>query len=132
LDRLLTIAPGFSWKSVGDVFVVRPATAWQDADDPLNFPATAFTVDQSDIDSALQTLIQRVEPPIAMPSTVVRHRVGSITLAFPGGTFVEALSALVAAGALDRWEVTWRGVGMVTVQSRDLGGLSASAPLRHP
>jgi hypothetical protein len=129
LDRLLATAPEFSWKSVGDVFVIRPTAAWTDADDPLNFSTMPFSLNEVDVDSALQAIIQHVEPTIYLPNVVTRRRAGSLTLAFSGGTFVEALSALVASGGLDRWEVTWRSVGMVTVQSRDMGGLWASAPL---
>jgi hypothetical protein len=57
LNRLLVTAPEFSGRSVGDVFVIRPMAAWDDATDPLNFPTAPFTIKQVDIDSALQVLV---------------------------------------------------------------------------
>jgi hypothetical protein len=132
LDRLLATAPEFAWRTTDGVYVVRPATAWRDATDPLNFPTTPFRVDDIDVDSGLRILVQHVSPSVYIPFTVERRPAGSITREFRGGTFLDALDAMIAAGSLQTWEVSWIGTGVVVVESNGLGGLSASAPLRHP
>ena len=132
INRLLVSAPEFTWRTVDGVYVVRPATAWHDATDPLNFPTTPFRVDDIDIDSALRLLVQHVTPSVYVPFTVERRPAGSITTEFRGGTLLDALDAMIAAGPLQAWEVAWMGTGVVVVESNDPGRLSASAPLRHP
>ena len=132
LDRLLASAPEFTWRTTDGVYVVRPATAWRDASDPLNFSTTPFRVDNVDVDTGLRVLVQHVSPSVYLPFTVERRPAGSMTTEFRGGTFLAALDSMIAAGALQTWEVSWLGTGVVVLESNDLGGLWASAPLRHP
>jgi hypothetical protein len=110
------------------VYVVRPAAAWHDVTDPLNFPTSPFRLDNTDVDNGLRTVLQHVAPSIYIPLTIERPRVGSVTTAFRGGTFAEALNALIASGPLHEWEVATMSHGIVVVESSDLEGLWASAP----
>ena len=131
LDRLLASAPEFASCTADGVYVVRPATAWRDATDPLNFPTMPFRFDNVDVDTGLRILVQHVSPPVYVPSTVVRRPAGSMTTQFRGGTFLDALDSIIVAGPLQTWEVSWMGTGVVVVESNDLAGLWVSAPLRH-
>src|SRR5262249_10171062 len=105
LNQLLLTAPEFAWRVTDGVYVVRPAAAWEDPTDPLNFRTTPFGFTNLDVDSALRTLVEHVVPAISIPLAVGRRPVGSMTTQFPGGKFLDALNALIASGPLHEWEV---------------------------
>jgi hypothetical protein len=132
LDTLMAIAPEFSWRAIGDVFVVRPQSAWDDRGDFLNFQTAAFNTAGIDLDSALRTLIQHVSPTVYHPYTVVKEPVGSVSVTFAGGHMIDALNALISAGQFNEWEIGYAGVATVIVRSHDLDAGVAMAPLNVP
>jgi hypothetical protein len=113
LDRLIAAMPGFQWKEIDGVVVVRPTTAWADPDDVLNLPTAAFRAPHGPFNDALHTALRAVTPPLIDPSHEdVPHsdRMNSAaSVTFRGGSLLEALNELVRARHDAFWRIGYNG-----------------------
>jgi hypothetical protein len=90
LDRLMALSPNYRWKEMDGVAVVRPAASWTDASDALNLQIQPFSTDNGSASEALAKILR-----MTTHEGRIDHRAFSV--AFQGGTMVEALNALVRA-----------------------------------
>jgi hypothetical protein len=95
----MTFMPEFSWKEVDGTIVVRPKTAWEDARNVLNLPTAAFEATVQPLDDVLHMLLNAVTPKVFLPHTDVANPERPInrpvTVAFRGGTMLDALNAVI-------------------------------------
>jgi hypothetical protein len=139
-DHLMTLMPMFSWKEMDGVAVVRPKAAWDDPKNPLNFPTKPFeaTGETSELEDVLHTVLQAVTPSVFYPK---HWRVRGpepaidrpVAVAFPGGTMLEAINAVVRARQDVWWELGHTGsCDTLIVNTIDLHGGWIAEPVDFP
>jgi len=100
LDRIMLVAPGYSWREIDGRAVVRPSDAWNAPQDVLNYEVTAFRIRNATNRDVLAALFKF--PP----------RSGSnqqpFAFEFNGGTILDVLNRLVASRPFAVW---YAGVG---------------------
>ena len=137
-DHLMTVTPMYSWREMEGVAVVRPKAAWDDPTDVLNLPAASFSAIDTPVNDALHTALQAVTPPVFYPHDDVPHFGRPIdvpvTVAFPGGTMLEALNAIVRAHQSAHWQLGYSGNNRATVALESLAftGGGVMAPVALP
>jgi hypothetical protein len=138
LDRLMTLMPGFSWRAIGGVAVVRPDTAWDDPADVLNLPTAAFSATDRSLNELLHTALRLVSPSAFYPHEDVPHSGRAIdapvSVRFEGGTLLHALNALVTAHHAAEWNLVYRAGdrGAIALESLSLDGGGVIAPVKLP
>lgn len=112
-DRWIVSRPMYSWKPLNGMVVFRPTTAWANADNVLNQTVQPFRVTNEHVDDILHTALRAATPSLFIPhedvprrSTLASH---SMTVAFAGGTLLDALNAIVLAHGGAEWEVGYTG-----------------------
>jgi hypothetical protein len=93
LDRLMALSPDYRWSEMNGVAVVRPVVSWNDPTDALNLRVEPFHLDDATVNQTLAVILKL--PAHDRILTRVDNRAFSI--AFNGGSMVEALNALVRA-----------------------------------
>jgi hypothetical protein len=61
LDRMMLVAPGYSWREINGRAVVRPATAWNSPQDVFNYDVGAFHTNSATNRGVLTSLL-RISP----------------------------------------------------------------------
>lgn len=136
-DYLIARRPTFSWRDMDGVAVVRPVAAWDDAADVLNLPVMRFEIADAPVDDVLHTVLRAVTPPVYFPhadaSRPKRPVDRPVTVAFPGGTMLTALNAVVRARHDIEWQLGY-GAGRATVVlgALDVDGGVVMAPVAVP
>lgn len=113
-DHAMTLMPGYSLKEMDGIIVVRPQAAWDDPKDPLNFPTKSFEGTGETLEDVLHVLLQAVTPSVFHPKHwLARGPDPSIDrpvdVAFPGGTMLDAVNAVVRARQDVWWELGYTG-----------------------
>jgi hypothetical protein len=93
LDRLVALSPDYRWSEMNSVAVVRPVTSWNDPTDALNLHVGAFHIDNATVSRTLAVILKLPGPD--RDDSVANN--GTFSIAFNGGTMVEALNTLVRA-----------------------------------
>jgi hypothetical protein len=95
LDRILALVPGYSWREVEGVAVVRPASAWADTKSLLAARVPAF---RGPYDATVPHLMNAV---FRRPDNPPHKRTMADKQIFPatfsGGTLLQGLNALIRA-----------------------------------
>jgi hypothetical protein len=94
LDRLVALSPDYRWSEMNGVAVVRPVASWTDPADALNLRVQSFRIDNATVRGTL-ALILGVPAGEQARHGVLDNRAFSI--AFSGGTMIDALNTLVRA-----------------------------------
>jgi hypothetical protein len=103
--------PRYEWRAIGDVAVVRPKAAWNDASDPLNRRITSLRVEHVTDVGALFGLREVVytrrfaaDPNAGMASTVVKP----VAFSIQSGTVLDAFNQLLQSADDVLWHVAYR------------------------
>ena len=105
LNDLVTRAPGYEWRELNGVAVVRPVAAWGDKADVLNLPIRPYSAAEAYLAVAVSSMLQTPAPngfPIGRYGPASRP----FGFSFPGGTLLEALNSIVLANRGAAWEVS--------------------------
>jgi hypothetical protein len=95
LDRLMLVAPGYSWREINGRAVVRPIGAWNDRGDILNYEVAAFAIRDATNRTVLESLLKI--------STLGSANQQPFAFEFGGGTILDLLTRLVARGSGAVW-----------------------------
>jgi hypothetical protein len=139
LDELMTFMPGFSWREVEGVLVVRPNSEWENRQNVLSLPTSAFSRTGQPIGEILHTVLEATLPRASVSHVDVprpeRPIDRPITLVFAGGTMLEALNALSRAHGNVDWQIGYAaGPNRATIQfgAFDFNGGTIAAPVALP
>jgi hypothetical protein len=120
-DYIVALMPGYAWRDVGGVVVVRPRTAWNDANDLLNFSTKPFEVAGASPVEALHRMLLATTPSLfhefpEQHDHVTEWPDGSapVNVTFAGGTVLDALSAIVRGRGNLQWQLGYAN-GRATV-----------------
>jgi hypothetical protein len=109
LDRLVASVPDFSWREMDGVVVVRPKAAWSDLKNTLNLPTTRFARKDVQLHEILHAMLDAVTPPLSRPHldfpVSPRSSGPPVSIAFRGGTLLDALNAIVRARRDAQWQL---------------------------
>ena len=138
LDHLMTLDPTYRWEERDGVPVVRPVVAWTDAVDALNSSTDAFRLTEAPVALALRSALRLPNTPA--PNTANPNRLigRPFSVAFPGGTLLDALNAIIRA----HQSVSWHAGTMpsrsgdnvndpvleISMMAFDLSGVSMGTP----
>jgi len=128
LDRLIMLDPRYAWRVVDGVIIVRPQSAW---DDPLHLLNRAMSPFQT-TDTRLGPTLDEIQNAIGL-NPILRHEdvpiyrrdLPHFVVNFPGGTWFEALNAIVREHKDLSWHVSYCGPEqtvdnmIVAIASRD-------------
>jgi len=103
------------------VIVVRPADAWNDPQNVLNFPTAAFEATDQRLDDVVHTLLQAVTPKafaphedLADPDRPINRRV---TVMFRGGTMLDGVNAVARTRTGVYWQLGYSSApGWATIE----------------
>ena len=119
-DEIVALNGHFQWQEIDGMAIVRPATAWHDADNLLNRPAQSFQLMNVAAGDALYRVLDAATPRVTYAQSPVRAP-GSleapVSVDFGGGSLLRALNAVVRA----RGDAEWR-VGYASGQAAILVG----------
>jgi hypothetical protein len=94
LDRLVVLSPDYRWSEMNGVAVVRPVASWTDPADALNLHVEPFQIDDATVSETLARILS-VPAGVAARHDILDNR--GFSIAFSGGTMIDALNALVRA-----------------------------------
>ena len=135
LDYVIGLTRQYRWREVDGVIVVRPAAAWAEGRGHLlNRRVPAFELSSVHLSAALDLILQTADPALSYP-----HRAADpngrpidrlVTIAFPGGTVMDALNAAARAHGNTMWLLhSSDDLAMVWFFPRDLSMGAVAAPL---
>jgi hypothetical protein len=139
LDYLMALAPTYAWRDLDGVAVVRPAVSWNDPRDALNVYVAPFTVTDVHLKVTLYGLLHMSIADASDPPGPLMAR--SVSVAFSGGTMLDALNAVIRAHQDAGWNVGLifhtspifgqdpNPTVMITMTTFDLAGFSLGTPL---
>ena len=136
-DHLIELMPGYLWREIDGVVVVRPVSAWVDTQHFLHRPAAPFAVTSASADDHLHALLEAVRPSMFYPHSHVPRKTGvfdqPLDLSYTGGSMIGALSALVRARDSE-WEIAYNTPGRprIVVYTLAFGRGAVMAPLALP
>jgi hypothetical protein len=90
LDRLVVLSPSYRWSEMNGVAVVRPVASWTDPADVLNLQVEPFHIDGATVSKTLALLLNVPAQPGSLDNR-------TFSIAFNGGTMLDALNSLVRA-----------------------------------
>jgi hypothetical protein len=132
-DHLMTLVPTYRWQEMDGVVVVRPTAAWDDPTNVLTLPTASFSLTSAHMNDVLHVLLRSVTPSVFFPHTdkTPAHRSINqpISVAFQGGTMLEALNAVVRAHQRAAWELGHSDRAHIRVKSLEVLGEEVGAPL---
>jgi hypothetical protein len=104
---------------------------------PLNLPTAAFSATDTPLNDALHTVLQAVTPSVFYPHEDIQRSGRPIdvpvSVAFPGGTMLEALNAIVRAHQSAEWQFGYSGnSAMIALDSLAFTGGGVMAPVALP
>lgn len=106
LDAAIDADPRYEWRWVGSHVVVRPASAWSDAQDALNRPVRQFRTERAtDIE-----LLRGISSVIHTGRYVAQGGGGTFVPPFSveSGSVVDVLNALIESADLPFWQAGYR------------------------
>jgi hypothetical protein len=119
LDHLIMLAPEFEWRDMNGIGVVRPFNAWNDANNPLNAHRAGFTLTNGRLVDGIANVLQK--PNLAVvniaPASMANRR---FSMAFAGGTVVDALNAVIRGHDGAVWDLGARPGGQNSGGGLDL------------
>jgi hypothetical protein len=136
-DHLMELMPGYLWREIDGVVVVRPVSAWVDTQHVLNRPTAPFAVTSASADDHLHALLKAVSPSVFYPHTDLHESAGALdavrAMTFDGGKMLDALNGLVRARDAE-WEIGYNASGRprVVVHTLAFGRGAVMAPLALP
>jgi hypothetical protein len=95
LDGALASDDRYEWRSMADMVVVRPKSAWTDPADPLNRPVRSLDANRLTVSAALEGLYKLVK---THRFAVHQTGVGDVSLHVDSGTVLDVLNKLVSSG----------------------------------
>jgi hypothetical protein len=102
LDAAMTMDGRYEWRKVGDMVVVRPKLAWNDADDPLNRPVRDVQVTDWPKIDVIDALVSFIYTNRFVPS----HKFavpGDVSFRVDSGTVIDVLNHLTVAADQMMW-----------------------------
>lgn len=119
LDRLMPLMPGFTWRDMNEVVVVRPIAAWGGLASPLNYPVGAFAISDGHLIEVIHTILRTVRPPL-YKEHVDTHAPDALldrpmSVTFGGGTLLDALNAMAVAHGAIEWQLGYAGRAVIAV-----------------
>jgi hypothetical protein len=142
-DRLIIADPRYRWQEVGQLVVIRPVAAWIDPTNLLNREVRPFKVENAHVHTVLHELLQAAMPSLFIPHTDLQLSSNGrpdnprppawidtpVSLAYRGGTLLEALGILAKAHGRLIWQVGYdRGHSVIELQTLEFSGGSTSIP----
>jgi hypothetical protein len=134
LDQLVEILPDYEWRELDGVIVVRRRAAWHDATNvlhrqvgPVTMHGTAGGIVDAVLNAATPSLVQ---PYQRVPGADIEP---PFPIAFAGGTFLDALNAVVRGHSRAGWELAHDqegNLGTLWVTTLDVGARGVMAPVR--
>jgi hypothetical protein len=109
LNAAVEANPGYEWRAVGDVAVVRPKNAWHDSANPFNRPVRNLRVENaSDVGAihGLRDFIYTNGTTITFP--VAPDPGIPVTFDLRDGTVVDALNQLMVSAGTVMWNASYR------------------------
>lgn len=136
-DHLLGLMPGYCWQEMDGVVVIRPISAWTDSRNPLNLSIAPLSATNANLHSVFHLLLEGVRPPLSFPHVDVAYPArpidSPVDVAFPSGTLLDALNAVVRARQGAEWEVGYADQrATIVVGTLELGGGRVMEPLALP
>ena len=128
-DEVAGLTGTFSWREINGVVVIRPASAWEDADSFLRLRVDAFQLLNVSLDEALYRALDAATPRLRFPRA---NRLSSspfdvpMSVDFSGGSLLGALTTIVRAKGDAEWHVGYTNAGAAILIS-SLSRLDSSA-----
>jgi hypothetical protein len=113
-DEVAAFTEAFSWREINGVVVVRPVSAWSDADSFLSLRADAFQLLNVSVDEALYRALDAATPRLrfARPARLSSSPFDvPMSVDFSGGSLLGALTAIVRAKGDAEWQVGYTNAG---------------------
>jgi hypothetical protein len=105
LDGVMKLTPGYAWRDVAGVVVVRPTGAWDAVDDCLRGPAGSFTTQYQTPSEALAQVVR-----FLAPQEVVKTGAAEVgkpfSVTIQDGTVFDVLNAVVRAHGEMMWQLS--------------------------
>jgi hypothetical protein len=129
-DEVAAFTETFSWREIDGVVVVRPISAWDEADSFLSLRVDPFQLLNVSLDAALYRALDATTPRLRYSRT---RRLSSwspfdvpMSADFAGGTLMAALTRIVRAKGDAEWRVGYAN-GNAAIQIGPLSTLASSA-----
>ena len=101
LHVMMELDAGYEWREIGGVVVIRPAGAWDDAENPLHAPAPRLTLRQISVRTALHAAAALLGSSADAVASLADTK--SFALETEPGPILDVLNATVRAHG----EITW-------------------------
>jgi hypothetical protein len=139
VDRLLQLAPEFTWQELNGIIVIRPAGAWTDPANALNQVVGAFSLPVTHPHFAVHAALDAARPSLLMPHVdlegnfpVLTQAPEGVAVQFAGGTLLEAMNTIIS-GFAGVWQVGYtRTAFHVVLHTFDLQAGSTIVTGRSP
>jgi hypothetical protein len=125
LNKLLELRPGFDWRVIDGVAVVRPSERWVAMDSVLDRKASSFEASETDVHRLLHLALAATPQVSALAheeretQSFQPNGVGLMHVRFPGGTLLQALNEITRPFG-GTWEVGYTtGVAHIVLRSID-------------
>lgn len=101
LDVMMRLEPGYEWREIDGVIVIRPVASWEDPTHPLRIPAPPLSVPALSVDAAKALVAALLGKPLIEP---IRPGEGkTFNLDVRDGTMFDLLNAIVRAHGELAW-----------------------------
>ena len=100
--------PRYEWRAMGDVVVVRPKTAWNDARDPLNRRVSNLRVEHADDFGALNGLREVVYTRPFAAEQDLGGVVKPVAFNIESGTLLDAFNKVIQSADNVMWHAAYR------------------------
>jgi hypothetical protein len=128
-DEVARLSRTFSWREIDGVVVIRPTSAWEDADSFLRLRVDAFQLLNVSLDEALYRALDAATPRLRF--TRANRLLSSpfdvpMSVDFFGGSLLGALTTIIRAKGDAEWHVGYTNAGAAILIS-SLSRLDSSA-----
>jgi hypothetical protein len=111
LDRLVALAPAYQWREMSGVAVVRPASAWSDPANPLNFRTDPFSLTDGRLMDGVDGVLRVSSSPYERTPRPEHGVDRPFSVSFGGGTILDAFNVLIRAHQSAFWNAGVIGTG---------------------
>jgi hypothetical protein len=140
-DHVIELMPAYQWKDMDGVIVVRPKAACDNPTNVLNLPTASVNVANAHVHRVLHDILHATTPSLFYPHTDLvlssaPHRSSRsidepVSVAFRGGTFLDALNAVVRSYE-GEWELGYLGGATIMLRTLVFAGGTTTSPVALP